>query len=208
MRHLIYLISTTTLAALVWLIGCVGADAARPESGGQKPAAAQLKVFLDCEACYADYLQTSVTFVGLRSRSNRGGSPRADYSRRHGRRRVRVHLRVHRPQPIRRPQRHAQNRNRDCRHRRHHPASARDVAARRARAVPDARRRAARAQTRSDARVRGRAAGGCGRSLEELGVQFAGLGLGPRRGVESLAGARRERQRRSHHAGLEDHARF
>ena len=63
MRHLIYLRSTTTLAALVWLIGCVGAEAARPESGGQKPAAAQLKVFLDCEACYADYLQTSVTFV-------------------------------------------------------------------------------------------------------------------------------------------------
>ncbi len=63
MRHLIYLRSTTTLAALVWLTGCVGAEAARPESGGQKPAAAQLKVFLDCENCYADYLQTSVTFV-------------------------------------------------------------------------------------------------------------------------------------------------
>ena len=51
----------------------------------------QLKVFLDCEACYADFLQTSSRVRRLRSRSHRGRSARADHSRRHGRRRVRVH---------------------------------------------------------------------------------------------------------------------
>ena len=61
--RLIYPWSTTTMAAVLWLIGCAGTEAARLDTGGQKPAAAQLKVFLDCEDCYADYLQTSVTFV-------------------------------------------------------------------------------------------------------------------------------------------------
>jgi len=63
MRYLVYPPSTTTLAALMWLTGCIGSEAGTRENGGQKPAPSQLKVFLDCENCYAGYLQTEVTFV-------------------------------------------------------------------------------------------------------------------------------------------------
>ena len=208
MRHLIYLRSTTTLAALVWLIGCVGAEAARPESGGQKPAAAQLKVFLDCEDCYADYLQTSVTFV--------------DYVR--DRTEAEVHVLITRAETAAGGFEYTLafiGRSRfdglsDTLKTVTETAATDDIIRRQL--ATSLRAGLVRFLTRDGVPpelklevtlgVRGRAAGGRGRSLEELGVQPAGLGLGPGRGVESLARARRERQRRSHHAGLEDHARL
>ena len=57
----VYPILGRAIAAAVCLSACLASDAAGLENGGQKPA--QLKLFLDCEDCFADFLRTSVEFV-------------------------------------------------------------------------------------------------------------------------------------------------
>jgi hypothetical protein len=50
-------------AALVRLISAALLIPGIVEAGQQPPARAQIKLFLDCDNCYSDYLQSEVTFV-------------------------------------------------------------------------------------------------------------------------------------------------
>ena len=149
---------------------------------------APVKVFLDCESCFADFSaprSRSSTTSAIAPRRKCTCSSRA---RETGPRRLRVHPRLHRPRPLRRT---SATRSRpsptSVGYRRHHPAAARDGAARRAAALPHARRRCRRSSSSRSAlgtTRQTRAVPVAGDPLEQLGVQPAGLGLVRGRGVE------------------------
>jgi hypothetical protein len=64
MRQLIRpVLLVCTIAAVFSMAAAARSEAAVRETPPQKPAAAQLKVFLDCDNCFSDYLRTSVEFV-------------------------------------------------------------------------------------------------------------------------------------------------
>ena len=153
-------------------------DASAP-SIPQATGPSQLKVFLDCDGCYSDFLQSEIEFV--------------DYVR--DRTEAEVHLLITRAQTgsgggeytlafIGRGRfdgrdRDAQDGDRKLRHRRHRAPAARELGARRPAAIPDARRRAAAPRDRGEARNRAAAARRRRRPLEQLGVQRGGLGRVP-----------------------------
>ena len=187
-----------------WAVGLV-LVCALPSGVLAQDANGRLKVYLDCNNCFGDFIREEVDMVEYVRDPAEADVHIIVTQRGDGERRHRTSRRADRPRPF---QGHGLQHARDFpkrRHRRHAAAAAGDGHHDRPAELSCERRRQGRVDRRRRADRAAGAGGACDRSVELLGDERAGIHRDDRRGKQPRAQPERRPGRGSDYRRLEDH---